>query len=231
MHVLFENNIDEIPQVIQLSKKNKNSVFFEFKHTKNIFVSRFNNQVCDLNTCVNAGLHMQLLSKEGYLIEGYSNRLYLSDVMSRLYQSLENILKTNKGHKVASKIEASALKVLNPTKSTDKSVESYTLESLNLPAFLEEVYSSLSDQIKKSKNIYLEISALNEHYLSGNSKGEKSTTEETTFKFNGEIYNKNSPSKIKKFTKKLSLKDFKSKESYISKFNLELGKYLKELNA
>jgi hypothetical protein len=229
MHVLFENNIDEIPQVIQTTKKNKNSIFFEFKHTKSLKISRFNDQMCDLSTCVNASLFMQLISKEGYMIEGYSNRLYLSDVMSRLYQTLENLLKTNKGHKVSNKIGFDALRTTSNTKQKDKSTDHNTFDTSILTGFLDDIYNSTLESVRKDKNIYLCLSGTEEHFLCGNSNGEKFNTEEISFSINGEVYNKSNSSIIKKFTKKLLLKDLKSKETFITKFANEISKHSKEL--
>ncbi len=210
MENYFENNIEEINQIISRSKKDKSTTIFRIQKSKVLTLHNYNGitESCDLRTL--HGINMHLLSKEGNLIFGSSDRLYLPDVMTRLYQSLDNLLKANKGHKVQDQILFDTL----PTNHVS------VIDNINLSeddlgyleGVLESVYQEVREEFRNQLDIHTTMRGSYAVWLIGNSHGGRSERDEFDLQIDIEIASKEQYFNRVRFSHSVSSADLRNQK-------------------
>jgi len=149
MENCFENNTNEINQIITKVQKDKSTAIFKVARNKICTIEKVNNTVSEAFIDHHHQVSMHLYSSQGYYITGSSDKMYLPDVISRLYQSLDNLLKANKGHKVKKNIIAPELfsEVINDIQYTDISEWDIPYYTSLLTKIYESIPAELCDDI------------------------------------------------------------------------------------
>jgi hypothetical protein len=199
----FENNIEEINQIIGRSKKDKSTTIFRIQKSKRLHVNQRDNEVVGCHIDTLEGVNMHMLSDDGHLIYGASDRMHLPDVITRLYQSLDNLLKANKGHKVRSEIKAATLPTevfakLQYLDLVEWSVEYYQ----NL---LAQIYMDASDEVKENASLSFHIEGSHSLWLIANSEGGQSEFDDFSMTLTWKMSLKSNPWKSITVTKILPI--------------------------
>lgn len=100
MNVFFENANEEIYSVISRAKKSKLKLNFTLSENKISKTRLCSSDLYHTNTDIYRHIDITLANEQGQYVRGVSGRSYLPDLMSRMYQYLENKLKSYKNHKV-----------------------------------------------------------------------------------------------------------------------------------
>lgn len=212
----FENNIEEITQIITRSKKDKNTTFFRIQKSKRLHIHQRDNEITDCHIDTLEGVNMHMLSQEGQLIYGASDRMHLPDVISRLYQSLGNLLKANKGHNVREKITVESLPNESVVKIENIDLAEWDIEYLK--ETLSRIYSEIQKETQSEASINFHIEGNHSLWLIANSEGGQSQFDDFTMSFKWKLTCKKNPSKSISATKLISGDDLRNKSIDIDFF-------------
>lgn len=210
MNAYFENNIEEIEQIISRSHKDKNTSIFRIQKAKKLELGSFNSRIMKSSITTLYGVNMHILSREGYLIYGSSDRMHLPDVITRLYQSLDNLLRANNGHKVHRNIVIDSL-----PKDEVSHIQNFDLGEWDLEyprEILQKAYSSLAEDIRSEANITLQISGDYSLWSVSNSLGGKAEFDELMAYLTCEVSLKANPERKLCFSKLISASDLRNKD-------------------
>jgi effector-binding domain-containing protein len=216
----FENNIEEINQIISRSKKDKSTTIFRIQKSKRLHVQQRNDQIirCHIDTL--EGVNMHMLSKDGQLIYGASDRMHLPDVITRLYQSLDNLLKANKGHKVRSEITIAPL----PTEKISK-LEYLDLAEWNTEYYQNiqaQIFSEIPNEIKDAAHVSFHIEGNHSLWLIANSEGGQSQFDDFTMTLTWKLALKSNPWKGITVTKLIPLEQLRSQQIDTTVFSRDI---------
>lgn len=100
MNNFFENHLDEIKLITTRSKKESRKSFSRLQKATEYVLKTVNGKICANEIKTIEGINVHQVTDEGKVLLGSSDRVYLPDVATRLYQGLDNILKSYKSHKV-----------------------------------------------------------------------------------------------------------------------------------
>lgn len=188
MNAYFENFSEEINAVINRSRKDNNTSIYTIQKSIHPHVLQFNGVVEEsfINTIF--GVNLAIVSAEGYYIYGSTNRLHLPDFMSRLYQSLDNLLKANNGHNCNTTNSLSELS--NEVKENIQYSDVANFDISYLNSLLTEIYNSLDPEFKEKLNISLKICGNYSLWMSGNSLGGYTEYDDLFLTISCDIYRK-----------------------------------------
>lgn len=98
--LLTENHKQEISKVFGTKAKKNIKKIFKIIEKKKYTISILNEDILKQQCYFDKNVHIHYLSDSGHLLNGRSDKIYLSDCISRLHQNVENLSKTLYGHKV-----------------------------------------------------------------------------------------------------------------------------------
>ena len=147
MNNFFENHLEEIKIITARSKKEARKSFSRLQKASEYILKIRNENVLENEVKTIEGINVHQLTKDGKVLIGSSDRIYLPDVATRLYQGLDNILKSYKSHKVHNEDI-----VINSAEDNSNRIEYIDLaewENEYLKETLVNLYESLSENAKK----------------------------------------------------------------------------------
>lgn len=155
MNNFFENHLEEIQLITSRSKKESRKSFSRLQKKQKFNLTTINGEVTQNEIHILEGINVHQYTDDGKVTLASSDRIYLPDVATRLYQSLDNILKAYKPHKVH---------IGNETPEHDTEnisiIDYIDLSEWDNELFLEtlnNLYSSLSQEIKDKYDIEFDL--------------------------------------------------------------------------
>ncbi len=224
----FENNIEEINQIITRSKKDKSITIFRIQKSKRLTISQLNNEIEDCNIDTLEGVNMHLLSNDGYLIYGASDRMHLPDVITRLYQSLDNLLKANKGHKVRNNIVIQGLPNENISRIEYLDIAEWDIEYVK--NILAQIYSDVPTALKDKLNLKFRLEGNHSLWLIANSQDGKAEFDDFSMIITWDISLKTNSSRNMSLSRLILASDIRSKKVNTNEIVAEIISYSKLLN-
>jgi hypothetical protein len=229
MNICFENFAEEINAVISRSKKDNNTSIYTIQKAIQPHIQHFNGSVEENNITTIFGVNLSLISPEGHYIYGSTNRLHLPDFMSRLYQSLDNLLKANNGHKFCSDNVHDFIQTDKIVDLKYSDIATFDLAYLN--SVLGEVYSSLSDDLKNDLNFCLRIKGNYSLWATGNSMGGQSEYDDLFVTITCEINLKNDLWHTAMLSELITPEQLRSKNFDTDAFALKIASYSENLRS
>ncbi|MFW5719969.1 MAG: hypothetical protein ACOCXT_03005 [Candidatus Dojkabacteria bacterium] len=151
----FENIREEAKELISKAKKEQLTFYYEVRKYYQIAVTAVNGIVVDQKPNIENEVYMRVASHNGYTIDGSSTRTYLPDVMSRLYQTLRNLLGAHKGHVDIESLQQGTKK-LTELRLSHEGNEVCTLEKLK--DILELLQQDLPTELTNQFNVNFHLS-------------------------------------------------------------------------
>jgi hypothetical protein len=219
----FENNIEEIDQIITRSKKDKSTSIFRIQRSRRLKIVQLNETIKECYVDSLEGVNMHLLSKEGFLIYGASDRMHLPDVITRLYQSLDNLLKANKGHKVQNEITISNLPTETISRIEYLDIAEWDIEYLT--SKMNEVYTLVPEGLKEKINLKISLDGNHALWLIANSLGGRSEFDDFVMVLTWEISLKSNTSKNLCVSRIISVSDLRNKKINTEEVLIDITSY------
>lgn len=154
----FENYYDHIQLLSKRSTKDQSKIFIRLQKGKLYSLSTFNGFIEQEYIKSFEGINLHKFTKNGYILFASSDRMHLQDVSIRLYQELDNIIKSYKGHKVHSfpvKIE------LPENKVEDANLEeTVDFDTNYLHNTILHIYESLDSTVVDNYFLHLNLESI-----------------------------------------------------------------------
>lgn len=222
----FENFSEEIESLISNTQRDNNIVHFNLQHGKEVNIVFFNNVLEKCTFDLIRKIDIQMITSEGYYIQGSSDRMYMNDVITRLYNSLNNLLKANKDHRVKKDISRDILNITSKKQEIYNEFEDWDTEFLT--QFVNELYFSITEEYKQKLNIKLELKGNYSKCLSGISNTEdKNYIDSFNLNLICSIYHKENALNKYTISKNINFENFLNKDLDL---NNELNLDIKQLN-
>lgn len=154
----FENYADHIRLLFKRSSKEHSQIFVRLQKGNIYSLLTFNGIIEREFIKLFEGINLHKFSKHGFTLFASSDRMHLQDVATRLYQELDNIIKSYKGHKVHTtpiKIETEL-----DSKCSITEVDICELDTGYIRDITTQIYESLNDYIKQKYFVYINVNAL-----------------------------------------------------------------------
>lgn len=154
----FENYYDHIQLLSKRCTKDQSRIIIRLQKGKIYFLSTFNGCIEQEYIKLFEGINLHKFTKNGLVLFASSDRMHLQDVSVRLYQELDNIIKSYKGHKVHS----FPLQIENPKhKEGSPNIEEvFDLSTDYLRNTILQIYDLLNKSITDSYFVSLDIESV-----------------------------------------------------------------------
>ena len=237
MNNFFENHIKEINSINNKSKKERKTTFSRLQKASVYKLAVINGEIDTEFIKSLEGINLHQITEDGKLLFASSDRVYLPDVATRLYQVLENICKSYKSHRVHNND-------FSP-ESSDQDVENINYIDISnwdnqyFKEVIQEIFNSINSNINKDFNIYIEVEGLCSLWHIINPKGNSIQFDEINIFLNYQIECKNTGNIILNKTislrpidirnKKISIDKIVSNINSLHQIDLISGKNIKDL--
>lgn len=185
MNNFFENHLEEINSISNRSKKEQKKTFTRLQKANTQFVSSVNSRITSSYTKCIEGINVHQFTNDGKAIVGSSDRVYLPDVATRLYQNVDNVSMSYRSHKYHK--SQSQPGSFEKGVSDIKYYEYSQNNTSDVTKYILNLYENFSDKLKSSLNIYFSVEKLYSIWSLYNDDGEHSEFDETftyfTYKF------------------------------------------------
>lgn len=158
MDEFFENHLDQVNLITQRSQKDKKQTFSRLQKASMYKLCLINGEIDQEFIKSFEGINVHQITQDGKALFASSDKTYLPDLTTRLYQNLENICKSYKSHKVHS----NNFKPESAGKDS-KNVVNIDLSNWNnnyLKNIAKEIYAKLSKAVKDNFVVYINIEGL-----------------------------------------------------------------------
>jgi hypothetical protein len=155
MNNFFENHFNEIKLITNRSKKESRKTISRLQKASEYSLELFNNKIIHNQIKIIEGINIDQITYDGKVLYASSDRIYLPDVATRLYQNLDSILKSYKSHKIHKNDHD--FEHPNEDESDIQFSDLADWENDFIKEQFFDFFNSLSDNVKEIFNIKFEI--------------------------------------------------------------------------
>ncbi len=225
MNNFFENHLEEIKLITSRSKKESRKSFSRLQKSNQYLLRMRNGETIENEIISVEGINLHQITEEGKVLFANSDRIYLPDVATRLYQNLDNILKSYKSHKVHN--DNKFHKGAEETTSQIDYIDLADWDNEYFRNVLNDTYSSVSDEAKERFHIEFTLDSLYSIWNIFNPESKITEFDEFYLVLNYKIFDKEKDVLISDRFKKITNSDIRNKRidlSGIINFINELNK-------
>jgi hypothetical protein len=211
MNNFFENHIEEINSITSRSKQESKTTYARLQKGIVYKIRTQNSKIVEEDIFNLEGINVHQFSKDGKVLFGSSDRIYLPDVAIRIYQSLDGLLNSYDTHKVHT-TDFKPDRLDNESFSNIEHLELAELDTEYLKNKLENLYSSLPNQLKLETDISLAIEGIYSVWQIHSSENNLKEFDEMILTINYKVESKENNQILINKRKKINLNDLKQKD-------------------
>lgn len=210
MNNFFENHFEEINLITNRSKKESRISYTRLQKASIYKLQSINSEVVHENIYNLEGINVHQVTDDGKVLFGSSDRVYLPDVATRLYQGLDNILNSYKTHKVHSHIFKPKLD--NDNYSNIENIDLSDWETEYFKEVLRNLFEDLSEESKSKFDIYFNLEGVHSLWQIFNPENKSKEFDEFLLTLNYKVEVKETSEIVLNKSKKIKVNDIRSKK-------------------
>jgi len=233
MNNFFENHFEEINLITNRSKKESRSTFTRLQKASIYKLESFNEKIFNENIYNLEGINVHQVTEDGKVLLGSSDRIYLPDIATRLYQELDDILKSYKSHKVHSKHSTPISTSENS--SNVENIDLYDWDNEYFKELLTKLYESVELNVREKMNIIFELDGYHSLWNIFNPEHKSKEFDEFLLCLNYTVESKDTGETILNKCQKIQVNDIRSKrinfENAVEEINFASNTFLLSLSS
>lgn len=232
MDNFFENHIEEINSVIKKSKKESKISIIRLQKASVYKLESYNGKILNEDIYHLEGLNLHQITEDGKILIASSDRTHLNDIVARLYQEIDDILKSYKSHKVHSSYTPPTLSEKNSSKI--KNIDIYDWNNIFLKNTINNLYEAIDKIAREKLNITFRLDGYYALWSIFNQDEKANKFDEYFLYLNFTAESKGSGERILSKNYKINVSEIKNRkvgiEQLVDDINDTLHSYIKSLS-